>query len=233
MLELLRSRLAAMGLPADPEKVAALAEFHAILTEANARMNLTRVPEDINEAVDRNYLDSLSALPLLADLQNCVDIGSGAGFPGVPLSIYMPETRFLLMDSQAKRVGFLKRAIGTLKLDAEATALRAEDAGVGGLRESFDAAVSRAVAPMNVLAELMLPLVKVGGRMLAWKGPGVSDELDGARAAIELLGGRVERVFPVEIPGRDWAHNIVAVEKIARTPGKYPRRAGVPEKRPL
>ena len=93
--------------------------------------------------------------------------------------------------------------------------------------------VSRAVAPMNVLAELMLPLVKVGGRMLAWKGPGVSDELDGARAAIELLGGRVERVFPVEIPGRDWAHNIVAVEKIARTPGKYPRRAGVPEKRPL
>ena len=233
MLDILISRLSALGLPADPEKARALAAFHEILMEANARMNLTRVPEDINEAVDRNYLDSLSALPLLKGVRNCVDVGSGAGFPGVPLSIYMPETRFLLMDSQAKRVGFLKRAIGALKLDAEATALRAEDAGVGGLRESFDAAVSRAVAPMNALAELMLPLVAVGGRMLAWKGPGVAEELDGARAAIELLGGRVEQMFPVAIPGRDWAHNIVVVEKIAPTPGKYPRRAGVPEKRPI
>lgn len=233
MRERLLSGLAAMDLPADAAGARALERFHEMLVAANARTNLTRVPADISEAVDRNYLDSLAALPLLAGAKCCVDVGSGAGFPGVPLSAFLPDVRFVLMDSLNKRVEFLKAAIADMGLNAEAVALRAEDAGRGELRERFDAAISRAVAPMNVLAELMLPLVRVGGRMLAHKGPSAEAELQEADLPIAALGGRVERIHPVHIPGRDWGHNIVVVEKIAPTPDKYPRRAGVPEKRPL
>ena len=225
--------LRAMGLPEDERGAKLLARFHDMLLVANARTNLTRVPADISEAVDRNYLDSLAALPLLSGVRDCVDVGSGAGFPGIPLSAFLPEARFVLMDSLGKRVDFLQMAIDALGLNADAVQLRAEDAGRGGLREMFDAAISRAVAPMNVLSELLLPLVRVGGRALALKGPGAEAELRDAEGAIALLGGRVADVRTVDIPGRDWGHNIVVLEKIAPTPDNYPRRAGIPEKRPL
>ncbi len=233
MLEMLLSGLKAMGLPEDAEGAKKIERFHLLLTEANARMNLTRVPENAREAVDRNYLDSLSALPLLIGAENCVDVGSGAGFPGLPLSCFLPDVRFTLMDALHKRVAFLKDVIAQLSLNAEAVQLRAEDAGRGALREGFEIAISRAVAPLNVLAELMLPLLRVGGKMLACKGPGAEDELKAAEGAIALLGGGVGKIVPVAIPGRDWGRNIITIEKIAPTPEKYPRRAGMPAKRPL
>ena len=157
MRELLKARLKAAGVAAEAEQAEKLAAFHSLLTGANARMNLTRVSADPAEAIDRNYLDSLAPLPHLSGAKTCVDVGSGAGFPGVPLAIFLPDTHFVLMDSLLKRVEFLRGVIKELSLNAEAVCLRAEEAGRGDMRERFDAATARAVAPLNVLCELLLP----------------------------------------------------------------------------
>ena len=162
-----------------------------------------------------------------------MDVGSGAGFPGVPLAIFLPDTHFVLMDSLSKRVEFLRGVIRELSLNAEAVCLRAEDAGRGALREAFDAATARAVAPLSVLCELLLPLVRVGGKAVALKGPGAAAEAEAAQNALAALGGRLASIEEVPIPGRDWAHTLAVLAKTAPTPEKYPRRAGVPEKRPL
>ena len=225
MRKLLQTRLEAAGIAATAEQLDKLCAFHALLTQANARMNLTRVPDDPAEAIDRNYIDSLSPLAHLRGAETCVDVGSGAGF--------LPDTRFVLMDSLAKRVEFLRGVIAELSLNAEAVCLRAEDAGRGAFRASFDAATARAVASLNVLCELMLPLVRVGGRAVALKGPGAAEEIEAADAALSALGGRCLEIDEARVPGRDWAHTLVILEKTAPTPEKYPRRAGIPEKRPL
>ena len=162
-----------------------------------------------------------------------MDVGSGAGFPGVPLAIFLPDTHFVLMDSLAKRVEFLRGVIEELSLNAEAVCLRAEEAGRGAMRETFDAATARAVAPLNVLCELLLPLVRVGGKAVALKGPGAAAEAEAAQNALEALGGRLFAIEEVPIPGRDWAHTLAVLTKTAPPRKKYPRRAGEPEKRPL
>ena len=224
-----------MGIPMTGEQAGQFDIYHNMLVEANVRMNLTRVPDDTAEAVDRNYLDCIAPLaggfPAVAA---AVDVGSGAGFPGVPLAIMLPDTRFTLIDALARRVEFLREVIDRLGLNAGALHLRAEDAARQGvLREGFDLAVARAVAPMNVLCEYLLPLVRVGGRMLALKGPGLDGELEQARSALALLGGAIEGTQPLAIPGRDWDHRAAWIAKIAPTPDRYPRRAGMAEKRPL
>ncbi len=224
-----------MGIPMTGEQAGQFDIYHNMLVEANARMNLTRVPDDIAEAVDRNYLDCIAPLaggfPAVAA---AVDVGSGAGFPGIPLAIMLPDTRFTLIDALGKRVDFLRDVIARLGLNAGALHLRAEDAARQGvLREGFDLAVARAVAPMNVLCEYMLPLVKVGGYMMALKGPGLNGELKAADNALSLLGGTIERTQPLMIPGRDWNHTAAWIKKTAPTPEKYPRRAGTVEKRSL
>jgi 16S rRNA (guanine527-N7)-methyltransferase len=226
---------AAMGIPMSQGQVEQFNTYHEMLVEANARMNLTRVPEDPAEAVDRNYLDCVAPLAGGFPAANtAVDVGSGAGFPGIPLAIMLPDTRFTLVDALGKRVDFLKTVIDRLGLNAEALHLRAEDAARrDDLREGFDLAVARAVAPMNVLCEYMLPLVRVGGKMLALKGPGLDEELAQAENALRLLGGELERVQPLAIPGRDWNHRAAWIAKTAPTPQKYPRRAGTVEKKPL
>ena len=225
----------AMGLVITEPQAAQFERYHALLTEANGRMNLTRVPEDPAEAIDRNYLDCAAVLAgAFPKIERAVDVGSGAGFPGVPLSILLPDTHFVLIDALAKRVEFLKGVIDALGLNAEALHLRAEDAArKDELREAFDLATARAVAPMNVLSEYLLPFVRVGGWALALKGPGLEDELNQAEAAIATLGGRLERVQPLPIPGRNWDHRAAWIAKAAPTPEKYPRRSGVVEKRPL
>jgi 16S rRNA (guanine527-N7)-methyltransferase len=232
---LLLERAAAMGIPMTGEQAGQFDIYHNMLVEANARMNLTRVPDDIAEAVDRNYLDCIAPLaggfPAVAA---AVDVGSGAGFPGIPLAIMLQDTRFTLIDALGKRVDFLRDVIARLGLNAGALHLRAEDAARQGvLREGFDLAVARAVAPMNVLCEYMLPLLRVGGCMLALKGPGLDEELARAENALSLLGGGISRVQSLPIPGRDWDHRAVWIKKTAPTPDKYPRRAGAAEKRPL
>lgn len=232
---ILLERAAAMGIPMSEGQAEQFKRYHEMLLEANARMNLTRVPDDPAEAVDRNYLDCIAPLAGgFGDFATAVDVGSGAGFPGIPLAIMLPDTRFTLIDALGKRVDFLRSVIDRLGLNAGALHLRAEDAArQDGLREGFDLAVARAVAPMNTLCEYMLPLVKVGGRMLALKGPGLDGELARAENALKLLGGEIERVQPLAIPGRDWDHRAAWIAKAAPTPQKYPRRAGTVEKKPL
>ena len=209
--------------------------YHDMLVAANARLNLTRGPEDPREAVDRNYLDCIAPLAGgFPEAPTAADVGSGAGFPGIPLAVMLPDTRFTLIDALSRRVEFLRAVIARLGLNAEALHLRAEDAArQGALRERFDLTTARAVAPLNALCEFMLPLTRVGGRMLALKGPGLEAELAGAENALALLGGEIERIQPLAIPGRDWNHRAAWIAKIAPTPDKYPRRAGMAEKRPL
>ena len=236
MIDLLISRAAQANMTLSRAQAEKLQAYHRMLMEANARFNLTRVDDDPAEAIDRNYLDCI--LPIsggwFTGAARVVDVGSGAGFPGVPLAICLPETHFILMDSLSKRVEFLNDVISTLHLNAEAVHLRAEDgARRSEYRERFDIAVARAVAPMNLLAEYLLPFVRVGGRMLAYKGPALAEELAQAQNALDILGGSVECDAPVDLPGRDWAHRLAVIAKIAPTPEKYPRKAGKPEKKPL
>ena len=235
MIDLLLSRAKAAEIPLTREQAEKFEIYHRMLTEANAKFNLTRIPDDAAEAVDRNYLDCLAPLRFgLTGVNRAVDVGSGAGFPGIPLAICMPDTRFVLLDSLGKRVDFLNDVIEELGLNAEAVHLRAEDgARRPELREAFDLATARAVASLNLLAEYLLPFVRVGGHMLAYKGPSLEEELAAAANALSLLGGQFARAERVDIPSRDWDHRLCWIEKAAPTPDKYPRKAGKPEKNPL
>ena len=229
-------RAAAAGIPLNMEQAEKFESYHRMLIEANARFNLTRVPEDEAEAIDRNYLDCIAPLAVgfPAAHASLIDVGSGAGFPGIPLAICLPETRIVLMDSLGKRVEFLESVIGELQLNAQAVHLRAEDgARKPEYREAFDLATARAVAPLNLLCEYLLPFVRVGGQMLALKGPGLDEEVAAAENALSVLGGRFLRSDALPIPGRDWDHRAAWIEKVAPTPDKYPRKAGKPEKKPL
>ena len=233
---ILLARASEMGLALTPAQAEQFERYHAMLTEANARMNLTRVPDDAREAIDRNYLDCISPLAkgLPEGTKTLIDVGSGAGFPGIPLAICLPDVHIVLMDALTKRVEFLKSVISVLNLNAEAVHLRAEDgARRPELRESFDIATARAVAALNLLSEYLLPFVKVGGQMMVLKGPTLDEELAQAENALDILGGKFSHEDKIAIPGRDWDHRTAWIDKVAPTPEKYPRRAGKPEKKPL
>ena len=234
MKEYLLHKAQLMGLAMSPQQAEQFEAYHALLLKANAQFNLTRVSEDESEACDRNYLDSLTLLHHLEGAKSLIDVGSGAGFPGVPLAIMRPDVSITLLDSLGKRVEFLKSVIAELGLNARALHMRSEEAaGKAEFREGFDVACARAVADLTVLSELLLPFVKVGGRMLAMQGPGAEEELENAAFAISELGGGEAAVLEAPIPDRSWEHKIVRVSKLAPTPARFPRRAGMAEKRPL
>jgi 16S rRNA (guanine527-N7)-methyltransferase len=205
--------------------------FDALLRAENQKMDLTAVT-DPEEALYAHYLDSLAGAAHLPHGARVIDLGSGAGFPGLPLAIARPDLSFVLLDAQRKRVDFLSRAIAALGIAAEAVHARAEDYARAH-REAADAVISRAVARLPVLLEWALPLVRMGGKCLLWKGPGIAEELADAARVSPLLGGGAPRVLPVSIPGRDWAHVLVHVEKQTETPKTFPRKAGMAMKRPL
>ena len=234
--ERLARGLRAMGLSPDETALARFEAFHAILDEYNARMDLTAVLDE-DERVDRHDLDSAAPLAqgLIPQDARVIDVGTGAGFPGMPLLILRPDLRMTFLDALAKRVSFLQDALSRLGLSATTLHARAEDAArLPEHREQYDVAVSRAVAGAAVLQELTLPFLRVGGLSVAWKGPGVADELTGARRAAFLLGGTVRGVVDAPVPGReDWAHVLLLTDKTGTTPKAYPRRAGMAAKRPL
>lgn len=223
-----------MGVPLTDEQADKMVKYHEILVRANKQMNLTRVPDDINEAADRNYLDSLNAVKHLDGVSALIDVGTGAGFPGIPIAIACPHIKVTLLDALQKRVGFLQSVIDELGLNAEAVHGRAEDAArKPEFRDAFDVATARAVAEMNVLCEWLLPFVKAEGRMLALKGPGAEEELVRAENALKQLNAEKVAVHPAPVPGRDWEHKIVEIRKTAPTPDRFPRRASAIEKKPL
>ena len=225
---------ALMGISMTREQAEKFRLYHDMLCRSNREMNLTRVSDDARESCDRNYLDSLTLLTCLDKTESLIDVGSGAGFPGIPLAIMRPELRITLLDSLGKRVDFLNSVIDALALNAKAIHARCEDAGKQAMhRERYDIATARAVASLDVLSEWLLPFVKVGGRMLALKGPSAAEEAENADYALSVLGGKTSAIFSADIPGRDWQHKIVVINKLSPTPDKYPRKAGIAEKRPL
>ena len=234
--ERLANGLAQMGVAFDQQAMERFEAFHAILDEYNARMDLTAVLDE-DERVDRHDLDSAAPLRhgLLAQDARVIDVGTGAGFPGMPLLILRPDLRMTFLDALNKRIAFLNDALARLGLTATTLHARAEDAArMPAHREAYDVAVSRAVANASTLSEITLPFVRVGGMAIAWKGPGVSDELVSGRRAAFLLGGKVRGVLDAPVPGReDWAHVLLITDKTGKTPAAYPRRAGTPGKKPL
>ena len=224
------------GLPqvgADPGCIPALERFADLLLEKNQVMNLTAITEP--EAVATLHLLDSLAVWQAADLagKSLIDVGTGAGFPGLPLRLAHPEIRLTLLDSLNKRVEFLREVCSQLGLaDVKLVHGRAEEFAAGH-REQFDGAVSRAVADLRVLSELCLPLVKVGGVFLSMKSTDCEEELNAAKGAIRALGGRTERVVDYPIPATDVVHRVIVIRKLSPTPARYPRRFAQIKKQPL
>lgn len=204
-------------------------QYWAILMETNQVMNLTRITEP-REAAEKHFLDSILPLARLGILEQqenqpltVLDVGTGAGFPGIPWKLYCPGLRVTLMDSLKKRVGFLEKACTQLELEISCIHARAEEAGQRKeYREQYDYAVARAVAALPILSEYCLPFVKPGGTFAAMKGPG--EKVEAAYQAISLLGGEVSHVEPYPLPSGD-QRTLIQVKKISRTPSKYPRNS--------
>ena len=231
MEAILREGLEALSLPT--EGIPALLRYWELLAEKNKVMNLTAIT-DPAEAARLHFLDS-AALLALADLRGktVVDVGTGAGFPGLPLKILEPSIQLTLLDAQRKRVDFLREVCEDLGLeDVECVHGRAEEFAQQR-RESFDFAVSRAVAALPVLAELCLPLVKVGGQFLAMKSVDSGEELSAAGRAVSLLGGKLEKPIDYGISGTNIRHRLVIITKICETQKKYPRTFAKIKKNPL
>jgi len=224
--DLLKTGAAELGIELTDDQLARFDAFAAMLVEANRKFNLTRITEPEEIAVS-HLLDSLVCLwsqevPRGAGV---IDVGSGAGFPGVPIKIVRPDITLTLLDSTLKKVRFLKQAVETLGLEeVEAVHARAEDLGRDkNHREQYDVAYARALADLPVIAELCLPLVRAGGRVVASKGARVDDEIESAKPIIGELGGVVEKVVRTHIPGTGIARAIPVILKTRRTPAGYPR----------
>ncbi|NLZ26643.1 MAG: 16S rRNA (guanine(527)-N(7))-methyltransferase RsmG [Chloroflexi bacterium] len=225
------------GVVLNEAQVAQFADYEAMLMDWNARFNLTAI-RDLEGMRLKHFLDSLScvmAFPSDLDEPNIIDVGTGAGFPGVPLKIVYPKSFLTLVESIKKKAGFcgeLTRVLGLRRVLISSE--RAETLGQDWEhREFYDIALARAVAGMPTLVEYLLPLVKVGGRAIIQKGASAKDEADAARNAIRLFGGKLHEIIPVELPGVDGERFLVLIEKIKPTPGEFPRAVGVPSKSPI
>ena len=234
--EEIRTRLERNGIPFTEDLPGKLHIYLDLLKDWNSRMDLTAVTDD-EETVDKHFIDSLAVLKtgLIGEGASLIDVGTGAGFPGMVLAMARPDLRVTLLDAQQKRLNFLQAVAEAAGVEnVKIVHARAEDgARKAELRERFDIAAARALAPLNVLCEYLLPYVKVNGRALCWKGPAVKEEAEAGRRAAHLLGGRLEMPVPCTVEGRDWEHMILPVLKVQNTAAQYPRKAGTPKNKPL
>jgi 16S rRNA (guanine527-N7)-methyltransferase len=225
-----------LGLRLSPSQQAILALYERELMDWNTRFNLTAI-RDPEEVHIKHFLDSLTCLLAMRDtpLGRLIDIGTGAGFPGIPLKIMLPRVQLTLVESVGKKAEFCRHVVNILDLQGvEVIQQRAETIGQNPAhRERYDWAVARAVAILPVLAEYLLPLVRVGGSMLAMKGESGPAEAHSAEHAIKLLGGHLRQLLPVTLPGVAEERYLVVIDKVAATPAAYPRKVGIPAKRPL
>lgn len=231
--ELLKDGFSQMHLSADEKALERYRFYYEYLEEINKVMNLTAISGE-EDVARLHFLDCTSVLNT-AELagKSLIDVGTGAGFPGLALKIACPEMKLTLLDSLDKRVNFLREACAKLGFsDVTCLHARAEEAPKE-LRESFDFASSRAVARLHLLSELCLPFVKVGGAFIAMKGPDIEEELREAKKGISLLGGQVENCVSYTIPGTDITHSLIVIRKVRPTPPKYPRRWAQIKKQPL
>lgn len=217
-------------------QIDAFIKYKDMLKEWNEKINLTAITDD-NEIITKHFIDSISILKsgVIKENMSLIDVGTGAGFPGIPLKIIMPSLRVVLLDALNKRVNFLNTVINEINLkNISVVHGRAEDfARNASYRERFGIATARAVANMMVLSEYCLPFVKVGGFFVAMKGPAADDEVAMSSNAIGTLGGKFRGIIETVIPGEELNHKVVIVEKINKTNEKYPRKAGVVEKKPI
>ncbi|MCL1796279.1 MAG: 16S rRNA (guanine(527)-N(7))-methyltransferase RsmG [Clostridia bacterium] len=222
-------RQIALHYPLDATAIRNFDLFHKTLYAWNAHMDLTAVPE--SEALERHYLDALTALPFLRDNERVIDVGTGAGFPGLPLLIARTTLRMTLLDARAKRAAFLAGALAQLEgVSAEVVHARAEELAKTR-RGDYSAAISRAVAPLPILIEWLMPFLCIGGRCVLWKGTDIQKELVEAARVSPLLGGGPPRVQDVKVGKR--AFSLVFIDKLAETAAQFPRKSGIALKRPL
>lgn len=229
-----RNSMKSIGIELTDSQLNAFETYYDMLIDRNKVMNLTAITE-FDEVMDKHFLDStylFRSIKLEADYK-LIDIGTGAGFPGIPLKIVFPELKITLLDSLNKRVGFLNDVIEELNLnDIEAIHGRAEDiARNKAYRASYDIAVSRAVANLSTLSEYCLPFVKIGGKFVSYKSGDCADEVDNAKAAIHLLGGKINKID--EFSYSNNSRSFIVIDKVMNTSNKYPRKAGLPSKKPL
>ena len=209
-------------------------KYKNLLLEWNEKINLTAITEE-DEIILKHFIDSMTILKHIKGNNSIVDVGTGAGFPGIPVKIANSSINVTLVDSLNKRLIFLEDVINQLNIkNIKTVHSRAEEFGQNkNYREKFDIATSRAVANLSVLVEYLLPLVKVGGKCICMKGSDVQEELKNSKEAIKTLGGEVELVDEFNLPESDIKRNIIIIKKIKQTPNKYPRKPGVPSKDPL
>lgn len=229
-----RNSMKSIGIELTDSQLNAFETYYDMLIDRNKVMNLTAITE-FDEVMDKHFLDSVylfRSIKLEADYK-LIDIGTGAGFPGIPLKIVFPELKITLLDSLNKRVGFINDVIEELNLnDIEAIHGRAEDiARNKAYRASYDIAVSRAVANLSTLSEYCLPFVKIGGKFVSYKSGDCADEVDNAKAAIHLLGGKINKID--EFSYSNNSRSFIVIDKVMNTSNKYPRKAGLPSKKPL
>lgn len=221
-----------IGIEISQENAKQFYKYMKLLLEWNEKMNLTAIT-DPEEIILKHFVDSLTIMPYLSNANTILDVGTGAGFPGLPLKILEANKEFTLLDSLNKRITFLQTVISELELkNVQAIHGRAEEY-ISQKRESYDIVTSRAVAKLNVLIEYMLPFVKVGGRCICMKSFEIEGELKEAKKAIEILGGKIEKVDEITLPTTDIKRKIVIIKKIKNTPNKYTRKAGTPAKEPI
>jgi 16S rRNA (guanine527-N7)-methyltransferase len=235
-LDILIDGAGKLGLNLSENQTEQLIKYKDLLLEWNEKMNLTAITDE-KEVMIKHFLDALSCATVnqMKEDAKIIDVGTGAGFPGIPLKIYFPNLSLTLLDSLNKRINFLKTVCQEIKVEnVQFVHGRAEDVGANKLhREQYDIAVARAVAELNVLSEYCLPFVKVGGYFICQKGPNIQEEMERGKKAIETLGGKIVDRKDILLPFSEITHNIVIIEKVRNTPTKFPRKAGTPSKNPL
>lgn len=235
MIDYLRDYAKKIHINLSDEKCEMFIKYYNILIEWNCKMNLTAITE-YKDVVVKHFIDSLSIVNII-DINgdnSLVDVGTGAGFPGIPLKIAFPSLKVVLVDSLDKRIKFLNHVIDELGLkNIKAIHARAEEFGHTKYRESFDFCVTRAVSNLSVISEYCLPLVKPGGYFIPYKSKEVRNEIEEYEIAIEELGGVIDDVSIFDLPDTDIMRSLILIYKDVRTDGRYPRRNGIPEKKPL
>lgn len=234
--DILRQGIKDFGIEVNDQMISDLKTYREILVDWNQKMNLTGIEEE-KEVFIKHFLDSISAVSnrYIKDGISLIDVGTGAGFPGLPLKICLQNIKLTLLDSLNKRINFLQEVSNTVNLkDVEFIHGRAEDFGKNSdYREQYDVATARAVAGLPILMEFCVPFVKVGGYFVCLKGPNANLELEESKMAMDILGLEFVEKIDIELPNEELKHNILVFKKIKNTPEKYPRKAGKPAKSPI